>query len=178
MKKFLFGLAVLAGVTNANAQTSKNDWMLGGQFRLNTTDNNTAISFTPNAGVFVVDNLAVGGNFSLSYSKVGNTKNTFFGVGPFARYYFTTETQAVRPLVHGAINFTSQKYKNNLGSTTLSGLNYFVGGGAAFFISKNVSVDALLGYDHTKLKDFSGSGGFAFNVGFQVYLLKGQVGSK
>ena len=38
-----------------------------------------------------------------------------------------------------------------------------------------ILADALMGYDRTKYKNFSGSGGFAFNVGFQVYLLKDQV---
>lgn len=60
-------------------------------------------------------------------------------------------------------------------SSTNTGSNFFIGGGAAMFISKNVSIDALMGYDRTKYKNFDGSGGFAFNVGFQVYLLKDQV---
>lgn len=175
MKKILVVLALMAGVQQLHAQTATNDWMVGGNFRLNTTDNNTAISFTPNAGIFIIDNLAIGGNLSLSYSKFGNTKVTDFGIGPFARYYFTTESQAVRPLLHGSFNFLSNRTKNSLGTGTNSGTSYFVGGGAAIFISKNVSIDALMGYDHSKLKNFSGSGGFAFNVGFQVYLLKDQV---
>lgn len=175
MKKILVVLALLAGVQQLCAQTSTNDWMVGGNFRLNTTDNNTQIAFTPNAGIFIVDNLAFGGNFSLSYSKSGNNKYTTFGIGPFLRYYFTTETQAVRPIVHGSFNFLSNKQKIGSLSSTNSGTNFFVGGGAAMFISKNVSIDALMGYDRTKYKNFSGSGGFAFNVGFQVYLLKDQV---
>ena len=69
----------------------------------------------------------------------------------------------------------STKRKIGSVSSTNNGTNFFIGGGAAMFISKNVSIDALLGYDRTKYKNFSGSGGFAFNVGFQVYLLKDQV---
>ncbi len=175
MKKILSGLALLAFVMTADAQTSKDDWMVGGNFRLNTTDNNTQIAFTPNAGVFVADNFAVGGNFSLAFSKIGSTRNTDFMVGPFVRYYFTTETQAVRPIVHAAFNYISQKTKNGSFSSTRNGSNYFIGGGAAIFLSQQVSLDALLGYDRTKLKNYPGSGGFAFNIGFQVYLLKAQV---
>jgi hypothetical protein len=176
MKKVFLGLAVMTIVSFSNAQTNKGDWMVGGNLRLNTAENNTQISFTPNAGVFVVDNLAIGGNFGLSYSKSGNNKFTSFNIGPFARYYFTTETQTIRPLLHATFNYLSTKSKiSNTASSTNTGLNFFIGGGAAAFITENVSIDALLGYDRTKYKNFDGSGGFAFNIGFQVYLLKGQV---
>jgi len=176
MKKLFLGFIALAGFTVVNAQTQQNDWMLGGNFRLNTSKSNTQIGFTPNVGLFVVDNLAVGGNISLDYSKSGTNKSTSFGVGPFARYYFTTADQAVRPIVHGSFNYTSNKTKvGNTVSSTVTGSNYFIGGGAAMFISNNVSIDALMGYDHTKYKNISGSGGFAFNVGFQVYINKGQM---
>jgi len=176
MKKILFSLVIFTGITATYAQTQKNDWMIGGNFRLNTSDNNTQIAFTPNAGLFVIDNLAVGGNLSLSYSKSGNNKFTSFGIGPFVRYYFTTETQIVRPILHGSFNYLSTKNKiGNNASSTNTGTNFFIGGGAAMFISNNVSIDALMGYDRTKYSDFDGSGGFAFNIGFQVYLLKNQV---
>jgi hypothetical protein len=176
MKKIILGLIAMTGIATANAQTQQGDWMIGGNFRLNTSDNNTQLSFTPNAGVFVIDNLAVGGNVGISYSKNGNNKNTTFSIGPFARYYFTTLNQTVRPVLHGSFNYLSNKSKigNNFSSTN-TGSNYFIGGGAALFISNNVSIDALMGYDHTKYSDFDGSGGFAFNIGFQVYINKGQM---
>lgn len=176
MKKICLAFIAMAGFVSVNAQTQQNDWMVGGNFRLNTADNNTQIAFTPNAGFFVIDNLAVGGNFNLSYSKSGNNKFTSFGVGPFARYYFTTDAQTVRPIVHASFNYLSTKNKiANVASSTNTGSNYFLGGGAAMFISNNVSIDALMGYDHTKYKNSNGSGGFAFNVGFQVYINKGQI---
>lgn len=176
MKKVSFILVAMLLFSAADAQTEKGDWMVGGYFRLNTSDNNTEISFTPNAGLFVVDNLAVGGNIGLSHSKSGNNKYTSFGIGPFVRYYFTTETQKVRPVLHGAFNYLSTRNKiGNNASSTNTGVNFFVGGGAAAFISNSVSIDALIGYDRTKYQDFDGSGGFAFNIGFQVYVNKGQM---
>lgn len=101
--------------------------MVGGNFRLNTSDNNSEISFTPSAGAFIVDNLALGGNFSLGYSKSGNNKYTTFGIGPFARYYFTTESQAVRPIIHGSFNYLSTKQKIGNVSSTNNGTNFFIG---------------------------------------------------
>ena len=175
MKKVLLSALLVGFVSVLNAQTQKNDWMVGGNFRLNTADNSTEISFTPNAGLFVVDNLAVGANVSFSYEKNVNNKYTTFGVGPFARYYFTTESQAVRPIVHGSFNYISRKTTVNNITSTNNGTNYFLGGGAAAFISPTVSIDALMGYNHSKFSNSDGNGGFAFNIGFQVYINKGII---
>lgn len=173
MKKIISAIVLAAFFYSANAQTEQGDWMVGGSFNLNTSDNNTQIGFHPGAGIFAADNLAIGGNISLSYTKSGNNKYTAFGIGPFVRYYFTTATQTVRPILHGAFNYLSTKNKIGNVSSTNTGTNFFIGGGAAAFISNSVSIDALMGYDRTKYKNFSGSGGFAFNIGFQVYINKG-----
>jgi hypothetical protein len=174
MKRILLTMALSATFIIANAQTEKGDWMVGGGFRLNTSGDNTEITLNPNAGAFVINNLALGGNFQFSYSKIGDNKVTVFGIGPFVRYYFTEAN--VRPIVQGHFNYISRQSKiSGFPSNTSSGINYFLGGGAAIFISDQVSIDGLLGYDHTKLKDIDGSGGFAMTIGFQVYLLKRQV---
>jgi len=174
MKKILLALILSVGLIIAKAQTEKGDWMVGGGFRLNTSDNNTVIAFTPNAGAFIINNLALGANLEFSYVKLTDRKTTSFGIGPFVRYYFTNAN--VRPILHGSLNFLSSKTKiTGLGSSSDTGLNFFLGGGAAIFISDQVSIDGLLGYDHTKYKDFDGSGGFAMTIGFQVYLLKRQM---
>jgi len=176
MRKLSLLAAAMVLVLLLNAQTQKSDWMIGGNFRVNTSKNNSQIVFTPNAGYFFIDNLAVGGNFSLSHTKSADDKYTSFGVGPFARYFFTTTTQQVRPIIHSSFNYLSTKNKiaNNYSSTN-TGINYFIGGGAAIFISDNVSLDAVLGYDRTKYSGFDGSGGIAFNMGFQVYINKNQL---
>ncbi|WP_276505036.1 hypothetical protein [Terrimonas pollutisoli] len=174
MKKILSVLTFILGVIIANAQTEKGDWMVGGGFQLNTSSNNTVIALTPNAGVFLINNLALGGNLRFSYVKADDTKITDFGIGPFVRYYFTNAN--VRPILHSSFDFLSSKTKIiGLGSSSSTGINYFLGGGAAIFISDQVSIDALLGYDHTKYEDVDGSGGFAMTVGFQVYILKRQM---
>ncbi len=172
MKKIIGFLLVLAISGSVKAQTAKGDWMVGGYFRINTSDNNTQIGLTPSVGVFLIDNLAVGGNLLLDFTKTGDNKVTNFGIGPFARYYFTNAN--VKPIIHGNLNFISQKLKAGSISNTNSGMNYFLGGGAAIFINDQVSIDLLAGYDHSRF-DGEGSGGFAFNVGFQVYLHKSQV---
>jgi hypothetical protein len=173
MKKIITVTLFIALFTTANAQTEKVDWMIGGGLRLNTSSNNTEIAFEPNAGIFIINNLAVGGSIALDYTKTGDTKNTSFGIGPFLRYYFTNAN--VRPLLQVNTNYLSSKVSTPGSTSTNNGFNFFLGGGAAIFVSDQVSLDILLGYDHTKYKDFNGSGGFALMIGFQVYLLKHQV---
>lgn len=172
MKKILSTILLAAGYLFANAQTETGDWMVGGSFRLNTGDNNTTIGLTPNAGVFIIRNLAIGGNIGFDYSKLGNNKTTDFRIGPFTRYYFTQAN--VRPILHGYFNYVNRQIKV-VTSNTEKGINFFLGAGAAIFLNEQVSLDALMGYNHTKLKDFDGNGGFAMTIGFQVYLLKDQV---
>ena len=172
MKKLLLSLLLTTSVAALQAQTDKGDWMVGGNFRLNTSGN-TEISLTPNAGIFFIRNFAFGGNVNLNYSKDGLTKTTSFGLGPYLRYYFGGEN--VRPILHGNFNFLSSKIKINNASTTNNGTNFFVGGGAAVFISPHVSLDILGGYDHTDYNSLDGTGGFALNIGFQVYLHKDQM---
>ena len=82
----------------------------------------------------------------------------------------------MRPILHCSFDFLTSKTKIiGLGSSTSTGINYFLGGGAAIFISVQVSIDSLMGYDHTKYENEDGSGGFAMTVGFQVYILKRQM---
>lgn len=174
MKKTLFSLLCLGFVAVTHAQTDKGDWMVGGNLNLNTAKNNTQIKLSPSAGAFVIPNLALGGNVNLAYSKEGSIKTTAFGIGPFARYIFTSSSN-VRPLLHTSLSFLSAKTKVGSESSTNSGTNYFLGGGAAIFINEQVSIDGIMGYDHTKYNSLDGSGGFALNIGFQVYLHRSQV---
>jgi len=173
MKKIIVLILCSGTLAITNGQIGKSDWMIGGTFRLNTSDNNTEIAFNPTAGYFVIDDLALGGNVNMGYSKNGSEKTTVFGFGPFARFYFNG--QHVRPILHTTLNFDTRKTKIGNVSTNNNGINYFLGGGAALFISQQVSIDALAGYYHSKLKGFDGSGGFVFSIGFQVYLFKKQV---
>lgn len=173
MKKILVTILLTFIVYSLNAQTDKGDWLVGGRFDVNTGDNSSQFRFSPGAGVFVINNLAIGGNFTIDYVKSGDVKSTDFGLGPFARYYFTTSN--AKPLVHTAFNYISSKVKGPSTSITNNGFNFLVAGGVALFINENVSVEILAGYSHTKYKDFDGSGGFNLGVGFQVYLGKKQV---
>ncbi len=171
MKRICLSVLCISFVVAVNAQTNKNDWMVGGHLRLNTSSSNTEIGFSPSAGLFVIDNLAIGGNVLFNYSKAGDNKRTDVGIGPFARYIFTSQNN-VRPIIQTSFNFLSTRNEAGNTSSTQNGINYFIGGGASIFLSDRVSIDGLMGYQHSKYKGFDGSGGFALNIGFQVYLPK------
>ena len=176
MKKNVFTLLVVFTVMigAASAQTESGSWLVGGNFELNTTKNDTRFAFSPSAGYFFIDNFAAGAIFDLTSSKVVDDKTTTFGVGPFARYYFGTSN--VRPLMHAQYSYISRKDKDALGTDTYNGGNFFVAGGLAAFINRNVALEGLAGYSRSKFRHASeGSGGFRFKIGFQVYLSGAQM---
>ena len=173
MRKIIMTILVAGVFITANAQTAKQDWIVGGRIDLNTGENSTHIGFSPAAGIFVIDNFAIGANFLIDYNKSGDVKATDFGVGPFFRYYFTKGM--VKPLLHASVSYLSSKYKSPAFSTTNTGTNILGAGGVAAFLNENVAIEILAGYSHTKYKDFDGSGGFSLGIGFQVYLSKRQV---
>jgi len=173
MKKIFLSLLSITIAAASFAQTGKSDWMVGGRIDINTGKNSTHLGFTPNAGYFFFDNFAAGGNISFDYLKSGDNKTTDFGIGPFVRYYFTHHK--ARPLVHANVNYLSSKLKTPMFSSTNTGTSLFLGGGLAYFINPNVSLEGVIGYSNTKYKNFEGSGGLRFNIGFQVYLSKREV---
>jgi outer membrane protein len=173
MKKIILAILLSGVFITVNAQTEKGDWIVGGRIDLNTSDNNTHIGFSPNGAYFLINNLAIGGNLMIDYSKSGDNKVTNLGIGPFARYYFT---QAMaRPLLQASVDYISRQIKDPIFSSTNNGVNIFIAGGLAVFINENVAIEVLAGYSNTKYKGFDGSGGFNLGIGFQVYLKKGQV---
>ena len=173
MRKFIMTIVFGCILMISNAQTEKQNWLVGGRVDLNTGENSTHIGFSPGAGIFVIDNFAIGANFLIDYNKTGDVKATDFGVGPFFRYYFLKGM--VKPLIHVSVSYLSSKYKSPAFSTTNNGINILAAGGVAAFLNENVALEILAGYSHTKYKDFDGSGGFNLGIGFQVYLSKKQI---
>ena len=177
MKQYLLmsGLLVILSYS-ASAQTEKEDWMVGGNFTINTAENNTRVELRPSAGYFILRNFAVGGNFLFSFSRIGEKKETAFGIGPFARLYFTSNV--FRPFLHGDFSFnTSTTRTPNGPKYNAHGTSFLLGVGGAYFINDNVALEATTGYSNTKTNGTEASGGFALRVGFQVYLNKNQVAS-
>jgi hypothetical protein len=168
MKQIYVFALVMFFAFGAMAQTERGNWLIGGGFNINTVSNSTTIGLNPTAGYFVVNNFAVGATVMLEYDKFGENKSTTFGIGPLARYYFGKSN--ARPFLNGELNFLSQKFKFPTGTNTENGVNYFLAAGLALFLNENVALEGLAGYNHTKIKNIEGDGGFGMRIGFQVYL--------
>lgn len=167
-KNSLLSILLLLVITAASAQTERGDWLVGGNFNLNTTDNNTNFGFTPMAGYFFFNNFAAGGLFDFTHSKSDGSKSTFISAGPFARYYFLKGN--LKPLI--VTEFTFGNNQTRIGSTK-DKRNYrsmLLGGGLAAFVNEHVAIETIAGYGRSKVEDFDGAGGFVMKIGFQVYL--------
>lgn len=171
MKKVLAVLAIsAASIFQANAQTDKGDWIVGGNLNLSTPSNSTYFSFSPQASYFVMDNLAIGGAVDYAFSKNGGTKNNQFTIGPSARYYFNLKEDNIKPLVHAGFGFGS--YATKTGSTKISTnvTSANIGGGLAYFINRSVAVEGIVAYTTRKVKDIPADDGLNFNIGFRIHL--------
>jgi hypothetical protein len=162
----------------ANAQTDKGDWMVGGNMTINTTSGNSQFTLNPDAGYFFAKNFVAGSEVLLSFGKSETTKYSSFGVGPFARYYFDMKDEKFKLLVQGSFGIASQHYTYPNYKTSTTVTSFFLGGGAAYFINRNVALEGVMGYNNSKVETADAQGGFLFRVGFQVHLLGHEVSKK
>lgn len=105
-----------------------------------------SFSLSPGAGLFVIDNLAIGGNLTISYYKQGLNKYYTLGIGPWVRYYFNNGV-----FVKGETNFV---LFNGMGSNSSRQRSYSIapGVGYAIFLNQKVSLEPCLSYiySHTR----------------------------
>lgn len=167
MRKFIVSFCITLCSVLTFGQTEQRDWLVGGNFALNTS-RNTTISLTPAAGYFFLNNFAAGGTFQLSYNKTGDNKTTVFGFGPFARYYFGKKD--LKPFIATEYIFTSNKFDNPNFSSTVNGADFFIGPGLAAFVNEHVAIETIVGYVNSKVSDVPSDGGVAVRIGFQIYL--------
>jgi len=176
MKKFFVSLfAAALVISSAHAQTEKGDWMIGGSMTISTATNYSQFALEPSAGYFFAKNFVAGASFSLDFGKTGNQKTTSESVGPFVRYYFDVKSPSFKPFLHAEYNIGNivTKFPDSKSSNTIG--NFLLGAGGAFFINNNVALEAVAGFNHTKVQGLSAENGFLFKLGFQVYLLGSQV---
>ena len=195
MKKTIFTLfiAVLLS-TSALAQLEQGTKIVGGEFgvELNTNKSkfenqtvtnskSTSISLEPRFGYFVIDNLAVGGELSLSTfsSKSESSDNkitgTSFAIGPFVRYYFPPKIFLEGQYAFGVSN-TKYDWLDENQKSALSA--WSLGAGYAAFLNENIAIEPMIGYQSVAEKDKTEgepevkniNSGLFIRVGFQIYL--------
>ena len=174
----IFLLSALVGVgLSSSAQIQKGNVMVGANFANISLDldrpNVFTANLTPKAAWFIKDNMAVGAyvTFGIQTAK-GSTTTTSYGVGPMARYYAGSDVEVLK---HGrlfgeaTVGFGGQNVSGGGGST--NGINFSLGPGFAYFVTRNIGVETLLKYNG--LAGF-GSTNYQNNInlqfGLQIYL--------
>jgi hypothetical protein len=197
MKKTIFTfLAVAVALSGAFAQLVQGTKIVGGDFGLEfstskskynnqtvTTGNSTSFTLEPKFGYFVIDNLAVGGELSISSytSKYedydGKSTGTSIAIGPFVRYYFPPKI-----FVEAKYAVGTAKYKDDffgdMEESKYALSAFSLGAGYAAFINENIAIEPMLGYQLIGQKNKTDNepavkntdGGLFIRVGFQIYL--------
>lgn len=198
-------LCSLLALSTKSQTTEKGRFLIGGESNLNFSSMTyemeydgeseelgkiTTLSFSPHVGYFVIDNLAIGVTFPLSYAKEKDEDkseyiNKTIQFAPFIKFYIGKGI--VKPYLKGAIgigkSFSSYNDPVNDESEkrTAKATSYNLGAGVGIFINKTISIDLELNYTHTKLDpedddSFYGmdinqiTKGVNFGVGFIVLL--------
>lgn len=144
------GLAIMSEA--ANAQTEKGTVLLGGEVAFTSIESTSMFNLAPNVGFFVADNFAVGGQFSF-FTSEGYTS---WGVGPFARYYFSKNTSG-KPFVGANLNIGGD-------DNTDTQVGFGAKAGYALFLNKSIALEFGVSYNRTEGIDMIGVG-----AGFQIH---------
>ncbi len=192
MKRLFIGLTLIAGLSfTANAQEfgfKKGDVLLEGSVGFNSTDNKNTeektslFNFSPKAGYFLSDKVAVGVLLNLSsnknedYSTGGSiNKNNGLGFGVFGRYYFLELGKRFKTYAEAGLGYSTVKSEIETGGNTVTGpktntLDFNLGAGVNYFVTErfvlNVGLTNLINVGSSKV-DVSGAKATT-NFGVQV----------
>jgi len=188
---------VIAMATASYAQTKKGNIVLSGGTELQFNSSNekyiyngetgseykmSSLSLSPSFAYFLADNLAIGLTGTIEFTtnkhqggdKYVSNSSTIL---PTVSYYFPVEGK-IRPIVHIAAGLFSQRTRyipisSSDITTSRSGFAFNLGGGIAYFIKENISIDFGLSYTSYKL---SGSANvenkqtkFGSDIGLSIY---------
>jgi outer membrane protein W len=185
MKKITFLFCALVGfflTTQLNAQTDQGRFTVGSSFaNLSFSKGSVSVSLYPSVGYFVVDNLAVGLSLTAAYGSNDftfnaastNLKSTILGVGPYVNYYFGEGK--LKPVIGASFSYLHQSndtidINGNIGKSKENYTNASLGGGIAYFINDNVSVNGIVNYNRDLRADVANPGSVNVNFGFQIFL--------
>ncbi len=191
MTHMLMGILLFIFISSsAFGQIEKGSKLLGGNFHLSTdkssdSDRMYRFNATPNLGIFLMDNFALGGAMTLRYFKSGEWSHVSLGIAPFFRYYFELSKSKEQDgllrqqagktwlFLHAQPGFSwSQTRSTSDEKSSRDILGIGLGIGLTYFITDNIGIEGILSYN---TEDFYLSfSGLVFNVGFQIYLPKGK----
>ncbi|MBN1187563.1 MAG: hypothetical protein JXB49_35135 [Bacteroidales bacterium] len=178
MKKRLFFIIYLGiiSVSSLISQTEKGNFMLGGDastlINLDDGYQNFAISMNPNIGLFVKDNLVLGGRLPLMFAKSEEYSNLKYGLGPFVRYYLMPRENMGMFLgvLSGIAAATYMGGENATKLDIYSGIE----AGTAHFLNESIALELALRYQYFNqgqysMDERSNNSTISLNLGFQIY---------
>ena len=200
MKKVLLIAAVAVfGLSNVNAQDvetpefgfAQGDVFLEGNFRYSSNkDNNepvttnSAFVFTPKAGYFVTEDLAVGVQLGLASFKDKvefedtsfEEKTSGFGAGVFARYYFLDLGKRFKTFGEFGVNLNGSTYDDGVDGTDdikENGFGAGLGLGMNYFVTENIAItfglSDILSYNSSKVDLDGAESESDFNANINVF---------
>jgi len=150
-----------------NAQTEKGQWVIGGNSSISFTSTKTNFEFdgeevgdeidssiftvTPSVGYFVMDNLSVGMDVGLQFTKSGDVKTSTTSLIPNAVYYFDGGDK-LKPFVGLGVGLASLS-QGDEDEQKFSGLLLRGTGGLAYFINDSISLNFVVQYINTNQKN-------------------------
>lgn len=155
------------------AQTEEGSRMIGGLLDLDLAFDNDddafQFIFTPRYGLFVRDGIAVGGQIGIAYEKFGDKNtDTDISLGPFGRIYLFGGD--LKMLIDAEMSYIYNRRKVSDVSDTSHGFQFFGGPGLSYFLSDNVSLDVVLGYNYRTFGEDAASSNLKLVAGFQIFL--------
>ncbi|MBW3519427.1 porin family protein [Flavobacterium sp. NKUCC04_CG] len=181
---FAFGFAAQAQEVESGFGYSKGDVFLSGSIGFGSskyTDGaykDNSFSFSPQAGYFVNDNIAVGLKLGVSNSKVTITENSDavkvneLSIGAFGRYYFTP---ASKFSLFGqlGVDYTNVDMKTR--DVKADGFGIELAPGVSYFLNSNFAIEAtwgLINYRSVKEDTDGAETSSSFNAGVDLTNIK------
>lgn len=167
---------------NSNGQITKHNWLVGGNadFSSSKSESSSSVGNTsriyfrvaPKIGYFIIDKFAAGVSGLINYEKVtfnasGQSKQSYYSIGPFARYYFLSFDKPVNL-------FSEISYYHLISNPGNQGSNNFsFAVGPVFYLNTIVGIEFTAGYSVTKNNDANLTYKiFQLGIGLQIHLEK------
>jgi len=195
MKKSIITLLTLSIVSVGYSQFTKGTILIGGNTNLgfgsqtetvkagstsSTISKLTTVAFQPQAGYFLMDNLAIGAGINIySGTTKWNASTDKYTVSqlifaPFGRYYFN------KIFAQASFGLGSKKEKDTQAATTTtiktSVSNWSIAGGYAVLLNESIALEPQLGYGSTTDKSINNGttvkdiySGIFIRLGVSVY---------
>lgn len=179
---FLINLALLLHLTSS-AQTTKNNWLLGGAGSLSIRKNTlpsmvmgkqTEILIDGRIGYFVANNFVFG--LTPMWQHIVNDRNNRFNnflVGPFVRGYLLPKEKNSNLFLGAGLGYFLELGNSQSNSDKFTLRRYLFEAGYVYFLNQNVGVEVISSYDIWNSKNMEGhNSNLNFKIGFQLYLQK------